>query len=295
MSYNWAGYQSATGCTKYGPAGAQALLTYLEDVFPGQVSMGICNCRSVRGGASYSHHAECRAYDEGFAVFVGQTIGIKTLELVGPHGARLGVDHMIMNHQPGASGRGDPKIYSARSPQGRVYTGSHAHKNHNHIGLTRNAGRNLTYATLVSVLGPAIPQGDEGDDMLLQKGSGGQNVAELQKMLAERFDQKNGTWTPWPGKSAFDGQPYQAGEDGDFGGTCETNVKNVQGILGQAKTGIVDQMLWDALVHHRYGGAVGGDHPDKDHGSLATKGSVKAVDDALNAHKADAKTNTPHS
>ncbi len=292
MSYNWSSYQSATGCTKYGPAGAQALLTYLEDIFPGQVSMGICNCRSVRGGSSYSHHAECRAYDEGFAVFVGQTIGVKTLELIGPHGRTIGCDHMIMNHQPGASGRGDPRIYSARSPQGRVYTGSHAHKNHNHIGLTRNSGLHLTYATLVSVLGPAIPkEGD--DDMLLQKGSKGQNVAELQKILAERFNQKNGAWDPWAGKSAFDGQPFQAGEDGDFGGTCETNVMVVQGILGQAKTGIVDQLLWDALVHHRYGS--GGDHPDKDHSTLATKAEVKTEQRRIDSHTADAKTTTPHS
>lgn len=293
-NYKWASYQSATGCTKYGPAGCQALLTYLEDRFPGQVSMGICNCRTVRGGSSYSHHAECRAYDEGFAVFVGQTIGIETLELVGPHGAEIGCDHMIMNQNPGSSGRGDPRIYSARSPQGRVYTGSHAHKNHNHIGLTRNAGRNLTYATLVSVLGPAIPGGDD-NDMLLQKSSEGQNVAEVQKIMAEKFNQNNGTWTPWPGKSAFDGQAFAKGEDGDFGGTCETNVKNVQGSLGQAKTGIVDQLFWDALVHHRYGGGGGGDHPDKDHASLATKAQVEAERVKIDKHVADAKTSTPHS
>ena len=164
MSYNWATYRSAKGCTRYGPAGARALMTYLEDRFPLQVSFGICNCRNVSGSSTYSHHAECRAYDEGFVVFVGQTIGIETLELLGPHGAELGIDHLIMNHQPGAtSGRGDSRIYSARSPQGRTYTGSHPHKNHNHIGLTRNAGLHLTYAKLVSVLGP-INNLNQGDD-----------------------------------------------------------------------------------------------------------------------------------
>lgn len=158
-AYNWAAYQAASGCIKYGPAGCQAVATYLEDWFPGQVSLGICNCRGIVGGSSWSHHAECRAYDEGFAVFTGQTIGIKTLALLGPHGYRLGIDHMIMNHKPGASGRGDPRVYSARSPQGRTYTGSHPHKNHNHIGLTRNAGRRLTYATLVAVAGRPNPTG----------------------------------------------------------------------------------------------------------------------------------------
>lgn len=148
-------------------------MVYLEDMFPGQVSMGICNCRDIAGGSSWSHHAECRAYDEGFAVFTGQTIGIRTLELLGPHGARLGIDHMILNHDPGASDRGDPRVYSARSPQGRTYTGSHPHKNHNHIGLTRNAGRLLTYATLVDVLGDPSDQTKETEDMLpLQFGHG---------------------------------------------------------------------------------------------------------------------------
>lgn len=152
--YTWADYVSATGCTSYGPAGAQALTTYLEDWFPGQTSLGICNCRSVVGGGSYSHHAECRAYDEGHAVSeIGTGIAVATLELLGPHGRRLGIDHMIVNHDCTGAGRGDPRIYSATAPQGRVYTGEHPHKDHNHIGLTRAAGRSLTYATLVAVAG----------------------------------------------------------------------------------------------------------------------------------------------
>ena len=157
--YAWAPYQAANSCVPYGPAGAQALMVYLEDWFPGQISFGICNCRDVRGGSTKSHHAECRAYDEGFVVFAGQTIGIQTLYLLGPHGDRLGIDHLIMNFAPGATDRGDPRIFSAKSPQGRTYTGAHPHKNHDHIGLTRNAGRNLTYATLVAVAGKPNPTG----------------------------------------------------------------------------------------------------------------------------------------
>jgi hypothetical protein len=166
MAFNWATYQSATGCTRYGPAGAQALQTYLEDWFSAQTSLGICNCRVVSGSASYSHHAECRAYDEGHAVSVaGGQLAVATLNLLGPHGARLGIDHFIVNHNPTGAGRGDPRIYSASSPNGRVYTGTHPHKDHNHIGLTRNAGRNLTYATLVAVAG-VPPIGGGEDDML---------------------------------------------------------------------------------------------------------------------------------
>jgi hypothetical protein len=100
------------------------------------------------------------------------------------------------------------------------------------------------------------------DDMLLKSGDKGQAVAEVQKIMAEKFAQSNGTWSPYAvngvvQKSAFDGQPFGAGEDGDFGGTCETNVKTTQKALGQIQTGQVDQLLWDALVHHRYGAAGG--------------------------------------
>lgn len=253
MTYTWAPYQSATGCTKYGPAGAEAMMVYLEDIFPGQTSFGICNCRSIAGSSSWSHHAECRAYDEGFAVFTGQTIGIRTLEILGPHGARLGIDHMILNHDPGASDRGDPRVYSARSPQGRVYTGSHPHKNHNHIGLTRNAGRFLTYATFVAVAGhPSIHRGGD-TDMLIKRGDAKSlDAAEAQKMMIEAFGVDAGDWDPHAGKSAFDGQPFPKGADGVPGSTFEANAKAVQGALGQPKTGIVDQRLWDALIHHRY-------------------------------------------
>ena len=184
MAFNWATYQSATGCTKYGPSGAQALQTYLEDWFPGQTSLGICNCRVVRGGASYSHHAECRAYDEGHAVSVaGGQLAIATLNLLGPNGKRLGIDHMIVNRNPTGAGRGDPRIYSATSPNGRVYTGTHPHKDHNHIGLTRSAGANLTYATLVAVCGRPPSGGQQGDDMPrlpLRYGDKTEDVRDLQ-------------------------------------------------------------------------------------------------------------------
>ncbi len=300
-NYNWSSYQSATGCTRYGPAGAQALLTYLEDMFPGQVSMGICNCRSVRGGSSYSHHAECRAYDEGFAVFVGQTIGIKTLELIGPHGAAIGCDHMIMNHQPGASGRGDPRIYSARSPQGRVYTGSHAHKNHDHIGLTRNSGLHLTYATLVSVLGPAIPEEgpaipEEGDDEMSLLGYDIGKMGEpavkglrsgvLQAMLIDRgYDL--GTWGP-----NKDGVDQSAGDD-----TRQAfhDWKISEGITSAFSAGEGKIGQYEYAAFHPEVKAVGGDHPDKDHSTLATKTELKTEQRRIDNHTADAKTSTPHS
>lgn len=154
MTLNWAPYQAAAGCTKYGPAGAQALLVYTEDVFAELArSLGICNCRPVRGGASWSHHAECRALDIGFVIAAGKTYAYDYARILGEHGARAGIDHIITNRRPWASGRGEPIIFSARSPNGRTYTGAHPHKDHNHNGLTRGAGRNLTYGTLVAIYG----------------------------------------------------------------------------------------------------------------------------------------------
>lgn len=174
MAFTFATYQSATGCTKYGPAGAEALLTYLEERFPWQRSMGICNCRAIAGTSSYSHHAECRAYDMGIPVTSdGQArpeLGMQAVNLLGPHGARLGIDNMIYNR----------RIWSAANPAGRYYSGVHPHYDHIHIGLTRAAGRNLTYATLVSVLG------NTGGSTLyteLNIGDKGEQVTALQVML----------------------------------------------------------------------------------------------------------------
>lgn len=174
MTLRWATYQSATGCTKYGPAGAQALLTYTEDVFDElHRSMGICNCRTTRGGSSFSHHAECRALDAGFERIVGATFAHDYAVLLGEFAYLVGIDHIITNRKPWATDRGEPIIFSARSPNGRVYTGVHPHKDHNHIGLTRNAGLRLTYQTLVTVYGPpaavaAKLLGREDDDMIMR-------------------------------------------------------------------------------------------------------------------------------
>jgi len=141
-------------------AGAKALAAYLEDMFPYQYSGGIYNCRDVRGGSSWSHHAEGRAYDCMIPTNGGQyrpELGDPIIQLLGPNGKRLGLDHLILNRT----------IYSTRSPDGRYYSGVHPHYNHAHIGLHTIAATNLTYATLVAVLGE--PDGgtppEEDEDM----------------------------------------------------------------------------------------------------------------------------------
>lgn len=277
--YAWAPYERATGCTKYGPTGAEAMMVYLEDWFPGQTSFGICNCRAISGTSSWSHHAECRAYDEGFVVFTGQTIGILTLYLLGPHGARLGIDHLIMNHQPGAADRGDPRVYSARSPQGRTYTGAHPHKNHNHIGLTRNAGRRLTYATLVAVAGRPNPTGDGAVLYGIDIGKTGDpsvgpkpEYGVLQAFLVRQgFD--IGAWG-----THKDGVDRKPGED-TRRGLHDWKVAN--GITAATSAGEGKIGDYEMAAIYAAGGAAG-DPVDISH--LATKKQVSDLGAALSAH-----------
>ncbi len=161
MSYNWARYADPTSCLPALPGGAKSVAAYLEDRFPYQRSLGICNCRDVRGGSTLSHHGPCWAYDSGIPVGAGGVylpeFGDPIIELLGPHGRRLGLDHLILNRI----------IYSARSPDGRVYRGTHPHFNHAHIGLSEEGAANLNYATLVAVLGdPGTGQGDDAMSLL---------------------------------------------------------------------------------------------------------------------------------
>jgi hypothetical protein len=71
------------------------------------------------------------------------------IELLGPHGHRLQIDHVIYNRM----------IWSAKSPNGRYYSGVHPHYDHLHIGFNKIGAANVNYATLVAVLGD--PQGDD--------------------------------------------------------------------------------------------------------------------------------------
>jgi len=147
VSYNWGPYHSPTSCTPKLPKGAKSLLAYLEDHFGYVFSMGICNCRDVRGGSSLSHHANCRALDAGIPTGSNGSyrpeLGDPIHQLLGPHGRELGLNHLILNRT----------IYSARSPDGRWYGGVHPHYNHAHIGLTEAGAINLNYASLVAILG----------------------------------------------------------------------------------------------------------------------------------------------
>jgi hypothetical protein len=175
------------------PQGAKSLAAYLEDRFPYQSSMGICNCRPVRGGTTRSHHSECRAYDCGIPTDNGKyipTFGDPIHELLGPHGKRLGLDHLILNR----------RIYSATSPDGRTYKGVHPHYNHAHIGLNTRAGQTLNYATLVAVLGD--PSG-ETNMLPLNKG----DVSEDIRLAKDRMNETYGLHLDLEGSNP-DGATY---------------------------------------------------------------------------------------
>lgn len=138
------------------------LMAYLLRRFLYSRSLGICNCRNIGGGATRSHHSECRAGDWGIPTGAGGSfipaLGNPVHELLGPHGKRLGLDHLILNR----------RIYSARSPDGRYYSGASPHYNHAHIGINSAGAARLTMATLINVLGDVgagipLPPGDDED------------------------------------------------------------------------------------------------------------------------------------
>lgn len=164
MSYSWALYDAATSCTRY-PQGMTNLMAYMLSRFAYTRSMGICHCRNIGGGTARSHHSECRAGDLGFPTGAGGSyraeLGDPIIELLGPHGKELGLDHLIMNR----------RIWSARTPDGRYYSGASPHYDHAHIGCTRYAAKNLTMAKIVDILGPVgpgipLPPGDNMENYI---------------------------------------------------------------------------------------------------------------------------------
>lgn len=123
------------------------MIAYLEDRFSFVRNLGIYACRDVVGGDTRSHHAEGRGNDIGIPMNGSSArpeLGLKVVQLLGPHGKRLGIDHMIYNRV----------AWSAQFPQGHPYKGLNPHRDHVHLGLNRSAAKSLTYATLVAILGP---------------------------------------------------------------------------------------------------------------------------------------------
>lgn len=192
--YNWAPYQPATYCYGEARKGTIYLGVFLEDKFPSTYVGNIYSCRDIVGGSSLSHHAEGRADDHMVPQSKpadGISVGRKILELIGPHGKDLGIDHVIVNFAPWLSGRGDPRIFNATHPDGRVYKGEHPHKDHNHIGMTRWGATYMTLNKIKAIVGgmPPPPEPTGGDELLpLKSGERREDVRMLKDRLNETFN-----------------------------------------------------------------------------------------------------------
>lgn len=175
MSYDWAPYVAATHCSGAPGPGTLYLAAFIEEQFPELWVMNIYSCRAIFGGSGYSHHAEGRADDHGVpTTSTGgaiPSIAMPVLDLLGPHGRALGLDHWIYNR----------RIYAAAYPQGRYYTGKHPHRDHHHIGLTRTAAARLTLTTIRAIVLGEVP--DTGDEVTYKKGDTGNVIKFYQTSL----------------------------------------------------------------------------------------------------------------
>lgn len=141
----------ADHCTGGAGAGAKVFMRWATTTFPTARNLGIYNCRSVRGGSSFSAHAEGRACDIGWPEQNGKggPEGHSFVELLRPVASLMGIDAIIY----------DRTIWSAKSPgpAGRPYTGSADHYDHTHVELTRAAGAGLTLGTILAALHGSVP------------------------------------------------------------------------------------------------------------------------------------------
>lgn len=140
----FAPWTGATRCTDGATPGARALMAWVLANTAGARSLGIYNCRTVRGGSTTSTHGEGRALDIAMPMSSGRgsPAGRRLVALLAKDAAKLGIQALIY----------DRTIWSAKSPSGRRYTGVHPHYDHVHVELTRTAGAKLTKATISSVL-----------------------------------------------------------------------------------------------------------------------------------------------
>jgi hypothetical protein len=120
-------------------------MAWCLEQFNDDQNLGIYTCRNVAGSSTTSCHAEGRACDVGYKMIDGRANanGLALVKRLGEHGQALGIQAMIFNKI----------IYSAKSPNGRPYTGPNPHKDHVHIELTRKSAGSLTLATIRHVTG----------------------------------------------------------------------------------------------------------------------------------------------
>lgn len=230
MAATFAPYVYATACTSGPEPGTKVLLAYILSRYETAFSMGIYNCRTVRGGATTSIHSEGRALDVGFPTVFGKANPLGTrlvneILRIGP--SRLGIQCIIW----------DRKIWSAKSPESRAYGGVHPHYDHVHIEMTRSGAAALNAATVKALFDGLAPAPAWARRPTLRKGSQGKHVVYLQQRL-------NAAGVRYEGK-------YLLREDGDFGAktfACVVTYQRYRKVTPRlVPNGVVDTATWRAL------------------------------------------------
>jgi hypothetical protein len=123
-------YESATYCTDRAQPGTKNLMVAINDLWDQSTSLGIYNCRPVRGGTHLSIHSQGRAVDIGFPVQENEhgfdyahPDGHRLLRVLLRNAWPLGLQAIIW----------DRRWYSRTHPTGRTYTGVNPHIDHLHI------------------------------------------------------------------------------------------------------------------------------------------------------------------
>lgn len=130
-------YQGAGDeCTGRAQTGTKNLMVAINDQWVDSTSLGIYNCRPVRGGTTPSIHSEGRAVDIGFPVLggVANPLGTRLLNVLKENAEPLGLQAIIWNR----------RYYSRSYPTGRVYNGVNPHIDHLHIEQTWAGSQSLT-------------------------------------------------------------------------------------------------------------------------------------------------------
>jgi peptidoglycan hydrolase-like protein with peptidoglycan-binding domain len=235
----FAAWYPAEQCTDGPEPGAKALMALILENFEQARNLGIYNCRTVRGGTTTSPHGEGRALDVGFPLDsdgTGSKYGYALVNaLLAADPVRLGIQAIIY----------DRKIWSAKSPAGRAYTGTHPHYDHVHFEITRSAAASITLATVRAVLGGAAPtpeptpesryesykRGAKPGSRTVRRWSAGDDVAELQRVL--------NAWYPRLSRLAVDGY---------FGAKTADRVRYMQQKANLTVDGVVGKNTWARLL-----------------------------------------------
>lgn len=157
-------YYSATGCDSSPKPGTNALMSWFLGAYAsrGAANLGTYACKRL--GSGWSIHAERRAADLGTAPYGGvdSDWGWNLANALRLNSAELGIQCIILGR----------RIWSCSYPDAgwRNYTGEY--HGHAHVELIPSAARNLTAATIQSLIGGSGGPTTQGGIMLPRKGDG---------------------------------------------------------------------------------------------------------------------------